>query len=44
LRYSKKSARKPTWTPEAADLLNDRMLPCFDEQGVTLLRVLTDRR
>jgi hypothetical protein len=27
----------------AADLLNDRVLPLFEEQGVPLLRVLTDR-
>jgi PAS domain S-box-containing protein len=27
----------------AADLLNDRVLPFFEEQGVKLLRVLTDR-
>jgi len=27
----------------AADLLNDRVLPFFEEQGVGLLRVLTDR-
>jgi len=27
----------------AADLLNDRVLPFFEEQGVSLLRVLTDR-
>ena len=27
----------------AADLLNDRVVPFFDEQGVKLLRVLTDR-
>ncbi len=27
----------------AADLLNDRVLPWFEEQGVPLLRVLTDR-
>lgn len=27
----------------AADLLNDRVLPWFEEQGVSLLRVLTDR-
>jgi len=27
----------------AADLLNDRVLPFFEEQGVDLLRVLTDR-
>jgi transposase InsO family protein len=27
----------------AADMLNDRVLPFFEEQGVRLLRVLTDR-
>jgi transposase InsO family protein len=27
----------------AADLLNDRVLPFYDEQGVPLLRILTDR-
>ncbi len=27
----------------AADLLNDRVLPFFDQRGVKLLRVLTDR-
>ena len=27
----------------AADLLNDRVIPFFDEQGVKLQRVLTDR-
>ena len=27
----------------AADLLNDRVIPFFDEEGVKLLRVLTDR-
>jgi transposase InsO family protein len=27
----------------AADMLNDRVLPVFEEQGVPLLRVLTDR-
>lgn len=27
----------------AADLLNDRVLPFFDEQGIPLLRLLTDR-
>jgi len=27
----------------AADLLNDRVLPWFEEQGVKLLRILTDR-
>jgi hypothetical protein len=33
-----------TKTPiTAADLLNDRVLPFYEEQGVTLLRVLTDR-
>jgi len=26
-----------------ADLLNDRVLPFFEEQGIRLLRVLTDR-
>jgi len=33
-----------TKTPlTAADLLNDRVLPFYEDQGVTLLRVLTDR-
>ena len=27
----------------AADLLNDRVIPFFDEEGVKLQRVLTDR-
>jgi transposase InsO family protein len=27
----------------AADLLNDRVLPFFEEQGISLLRILTDR-
>jgi hypothetical protein len=27
----------------AADMLNDRVLPFFEDQGLTLLRVLTDR-
>ena len=27
----------------AADLLNDRVVPLFDEQGIRLLRILTDR-
>ena len=27
----------------SADLLNDRVLPFFEEQGITLLRMLTDR-
>jgi transposase InsO family protein len=34
----------PTKTPiTSADLLNDRVLPFFEEQGCQLLRVLTDR-
>ena len=28
----------------AADMLNDRVLPFFEEQDVSLLRILTDRR
>lgn len=33
-----------TKTPlAAADMLNDRVLPFYEEQGVSLLRVLTDR-
>ena len=27
----------------AADLLNDRVLPCYEEHGISLLRLLTDR-
>ena len=27
----------------AADMLNDKVIPFFDEQGVDLLRILTDR-
>ncbi len=27
----------------AADMLNDKVIPWFDEQGVRLLRILTDR-
>jgi len=27
----------------AADLLNDRVLPFYDEHGIALCRVLTDR-
>lgn len=27
----------------AADMLNDRVIPFFDEQGISLLRILTDR-
>jgi hypothetical protein len=44
--YSKVAHAKlyATKTPlAAADLLNDRVLPFFHEQGVELLRVLTDR-
>ena len=33
-----------TKTPiTAADLLNDRVLPAFAEQGMSMLRILTDR-
>jgi transposase InsO family protein len=44
--YSKVAAAKlyTTKTPiTAADLLNDRVLPFFENQGVALLRMLTDR-
>jgi transposase InsO family protein len=44
--YSKWSAAKlyTTKTPiTAADLLNDRVLPFFEEQGMGVLRMLTDR-
>lgn len=44
--YSKWAAAKlyTTKTPiTAADLLNDRVLPGFAEQGMSLLRLLTDR-
>jgi hypothetical protein len=27
----------------AADLLNDKVIPMFEEQGIRLLRILTDR-
>jgi len=27
----------------AADILNDRILPWYNEQGVPILRILTDR-
>jgi hypothetical protein len=27
----------------AADMLNDRVLPYFEEEGIRLLRILTDR-
>ena len=33
-----------TKTPiTAADLLNDRVLPCFESQGMGIIRILTDR-
>jgi Winged helix-turn helix len=44
--YSKVAFAKlyDTKTPiTAADLLNDRVLPFFDEQGIAVSRVLTDR-
>jgi len=44
--YSKVACAKlyTTKTPiTAADLLNDRVLPLFEEHGVTMLRLLTDR-
>jgi transposase InsO family protein len=44
--YSKWAAAKlyTTKTPiTAADLLNDRVLPAFAEQGMVILRMLTDR-
>lgn len=44
--YSKWAAAKlySTKTPiTAADLLNDRVLPFFEEQGMGLIRILTDR-
>lgn len=45
--YSKWAAAKlyTTKTPitTAADLLNDRVLPFFEEQGMRIIRVLTDR-
>ena len=44
--YSKWAAAKlyTTKTPiTAADLLNDRVLPGFAEQGMSVLRILTDR-
>ena len=27
----------------AADMINDRVLPFYEEQGIPLLRILTDR-
>lgn len=44
--YSKWAAAKlyTTKTPiTSADLLNDRVLPCFAEQGMGVIRILTDR-
>lgn len=44
--YSKWAAAKlyTTKTPiTSADLLNDRVLPAFAEQGMAILRILTDR-
>jgi transposase InsO family protein len=44
--YSKWAAAKlyTTKTPiTAADMLNDKVLPFFEEQGMGLLRILTDR-
>jgi len=44
--YSKWAAAKlyTTKTPiTSADLLNDRVLPFFEEQGMEVLRILTDR-
>lgn len=44
--YSKWAAAKlyTTKTPiTGADLLNDRVLPAFAEQGMSLIRILTDR-
>lgn len=44
--YAKWAAAKlyTTKTPiTAADLLNDRVLPVFEEQGMGVLRILTDR-
>lgn len=44
--YSKWAAAKlyTTKTPiTAADLLNDRVLPFFEEQGMGMIRILTDR-
>jgi transposase InsO family protein len=41
LAFAKLYDRKNAIT--AADMLNDRVLPFFEEQGVPLLRILTDR-
>ena len=39
--FAKLYDRKTALT--AADLLNDRVVPFFDEQGIAIDRVLTDR-
>jgi hypothetical protein len=39
--FAKVDDRKNAWVP--ADMLNDRVLPFFEEQQIPLLRVLTDR-
>jgi hypothetical protein len=39
--FAKLYDRKNAWV--AADMLNDRILPFFEEQDVSLLRILTDR-
>ena len=41
--YDRKSALGLDPRVTAADLLNDRVIPFFEDQGVKLLRVLTDR-
>ena len=44
--YSKVASAKlyTTKTPiTAADLLNDKVLPLFEEHGLPMLRILTDR-
>ncbi|QFT34059.1 Integrase core domain protein [Labrenzia sp. THAF82] len=43
--YSKVACAKlyTTKTPITADLLNDRVLPLFEDQDLPLLRILTDR-
>lgn len=44
--YSKVAQAKLYHTKDAitaADLLNDRVIPMFDQQGIRLLRILTDR-
>jgi hypothetical protein len=44
--YSKWAAAKLYTTKKpitAADLLNDHVLPCFEDQGMGIIRILTDR-